>query len=352
MSAQSPAGKRQAKVARRGSAEKARSSRGGAPTSAVAGRAWGEFESQYTPAFLNLKPYDFERLPRAPLVTDDRTIQVPYKALNSELQCPVCMSIIREACVVRECLHRFCRECIHKCLRLGKKECPACRTHVPSRRSCRPDPAFDRLIRTVYCDPEEFAAKQAAAISATNQRENFNSAYTAGASEAVEAQKKMRKRRHTKVAASRSSRSTASAPLVPARSSSRKREAPVSAPAPVVPKRARLRVPSMPFFALRRHPSCGTTVPPLTKEHLRASKMLSVGHIKKFLYLKLSQPEEGFSISVFSPSGELTCPDVLTLQELYERYWDGDMDKLELLYSFDPSKRASALRPVQVEGAT
>ena len=68
MSAQSPAGKRQAKVARRGSAEKARSSRGGAPTSAVAGRAWGEFESQYTPAFLNLKPYDFERLPRAPLV--------------------------------------------------------------------------------------------------------------------------------------------------------------------------------------------------------------------------------------------------------------------------------------------
>ena len=35
-----------------------------------------------------------------------------------------------------------------------------------------------------------------------------------------------------------------------------------------------------------------------------------------------------------------------------QRYWDGDMDKLELLYSFDPSKRASALRPVQVEGAT
>ena len=41
-------------------------------------------------------------------VTDDRTIQVPYKALNSELQCPVCMSIIREACVVREVRHAYC----------------------------------------------------------------------------------------------------------------------------------------------------------------------------------------------------------------------------------------------------
>lgn len=35
-------------------------------------------------------------------MTDDRTIAVPYKVLNSELQCPVCMSIVKNACVVME----------------------------------------------------------------------------------------------------------------------------------------------------------------------------------------------------------------------------------------------------------
>ena len=131
-------------------------------------------------------------------------------------------------CVPNQCLHRFCEECIHKCLRLGKKECPACRTHVPSKRSCRygalhvlgfstppslctwypfcmiltscgcvglhrRDKAFDMLVRKVYRNPEEFAAREAAAISATNLKENFNSAYTTGVTEAVKAQKAVRK---------------------------------------------------------------------------------------------------------------------------------------------------------------
>lgn len=152
----------------------------------------------------------------------------------------------------------------------------------------------------------------------------------------------------------------------------------MSAPAPVVPKRARLRVPSVrePWrcrVGVRGvccggftdgHTSCVwfadavlcATAPPFMRHNGAAadqgtppgvqdaectpcvlhrircgahltlavsqmavcSRVSQVGHIKKFLYLKLSQPEEGFSISVFSPSGELTCPDVLTLQELYE----------------------------------
>ena len=37
-----------------------------------------------------------------PQVTDDRTIAVPYKVLNAELQCPVCMSIVKNACVIME----------------------------------------------------------------------------------------------------------------------------------------------------------------------------------------------------------------------------------------------------------
>ena len=49
-----------------------------------------------------------------------------------------------------ECLHRFCSSCIEKCIRVGKKECPSCRIHIPSRRSLRPDPKFDTLVETIY----------------------------------------------------------------------------------------------------------------------------------------------------------------------------------------------------------
>ena len=35
-------------------------------------------------------------------VTDDTTTSVLYKTINAELQCPVCMSIIRNACIVLE----------------------------------------------------------------------------------------------------------------------------------------------------------------------------------------------------------------------------------------------------------
>ena len=65
-------------------------------------------------------------------------------------KCPVCMCVLRETWTVMECMHRFCSECIQRCLRGGKQECPSCRQHVPSRRSLRRDHQFDALIRTIY----------------------------------------------------------------------------------------------------------------------------------------------------------------------------------------------------------
>ncbi|KAL1095400.1 hypothetical protein V6Z11_D06G154500 [Gossypium hirsutum] len=54
-----------------------------------------------------------------------------------------------------ECLHRFCRECIDKSMRMGNNECPACRTHCASRRSLRDDPNYDSLIAALYPDIEK-----------------------------------------------------------------------------------------------------------------------------------------------------------------------------------------------------
>ena len=53
------------------------------------------------------------------------------QALAPDFTCPVCLRILRKTEIVVECLHRFCGECIQKCLRVAKHECPSCRIKVP-----------------------------------------------------------------------------------------------------------------------------------------------------------------------------------------------------------------------------
>ncbi|EEF50834.1 ring finger protein, putative [Ricinus communis] len=70
--------------------------------------------------------------------------------------------IIRKTRTVMECLHRFCRECIDKSMRLGNNECPACRTHCASRRSLRDDPNYDALIAALYPDIDKYEEEELA----------------------------------------------------------------------------------------------------------------------------------------------------------------------------------------------
>lgn len=93
--------------------------------------------------------YDIHREPRQRKDVC-KTVDIKLTNLNVELTCPICLSILRDTMLVMECAHRFCSECIQKCLRLGKKECPACRMHVPSRRSLRRDENFDAFIAKMY----------------------------------------------------------------------------------------------------------------------------------------------------------------------------------------------------------
>ncbi|CAK9273339.1 unnamed protein product [Sphagnum jensenii] len=82
--------------------------------------------------------------------------------LRKEMQCPICLGIIRKTRTVMECLHRFCRQCIDKSMRLGNNECPACRTHCASRRSLRDDPKFDNLVAALYPNVDQYEAEEMA----------------------------------------------------------------------------------------------------------------------------------------------------------------------------------------------
>lgn len=66
------------------------------------------------------------------------------------LRCPICLDMLKKTMTTKECLHRFCSECIITALRSGNKECPTCRKKLVSKRSLRPDPNFDYLI-SVSC---------------------------------------------------------------------------------------------------------------------------------------------------------------------------------------------------------
>lgn len=83
--------------------------------------------------------------------TPSATIRIPLKLLDPEFQCVICLQYMNDPMIVMDCLHRFCGECIQKCLRLGAKrnECPTCRAPIPSRRSLRRDCKWNALIQHI-----------------------------------------------------------------------------------------------------------------------------------------------------------------------------------------------------------
>ncbi|KAM7498092.1 hypothetical protein LguiA_022506 [Lonicera macranthoides] len=89
-------------------------------------------------------------------------LDVKLTDVRKDVQCPICLGIIKKTRTVMECMHRFCRECIDKSMRLGNNECPACRTHCASRRSLRDDPRFDALIECLYPDIEKYEEEELA----------------------------------------------------------------------------------------------------------------------------------------------------------------------------------------------
>eukprot|EP01083_Nonionella_stella_P039289 106863_1 len=90
----------------------------------------------------------------------DNKVTLAVRRLNSDLTCPICLCIMRKTVAVTACMHRFCSNCIETSLRLGKKECPACRSKCVSRRNLRRDETFDKLIQTFYPDLESAEKQQ------------------------------------------------------------------------------------------------------------------------------------------------------------------------------------------------
>eukprot|EP00730_Choanoeca_flexa_P020443 TRINITY_DN9984_c0_g1_i1.p1 TRINITY_DN9984_c0_g1~~TRINITY_DN9984_c0_g1_i1.p1 ORF type:complete len:247 (+),score=23.88 TRINITY_DN9984_c0_g1_i1:89-742(+) len=108
-----------------------------------------------------------------PLVDDDREVELDYTELGKMMKCAVCLNLLDHTMTTKDCIHRFCADCISKSLRFGKKECPTCRKNCASKRSLRKDERFDALIAAVYPDRDEFESYQAQVLKTLQDETNM-----------------------------------------------------------------------------------------------------------------------------------------------------------------------------------
>lgn len=102
-------------------------------------------------------------------INDNTEIAVSPRSLHSELMCPICLDMLKRTMTTKECLHRFCSDCIVTALRSGNKECPTCRKKLVSKRSLRADPNFDYLISKIYPNRDEYEAHQERVLAKFNK---------------------------------------------------------------------------------------------------------------------------------------------------------------------------------------
>lgn len=64
------------------------------------------------------------------------------------LRCSVCLGYL-DRTLVAPCMHRFCAPCVEKWLRMGRHDCPECKTPIHTRRSFRCAPTLRDRLRSV-----------------------------------------------------------------------------------------------------------------------------------------------------------------------------------------------------------
>ncbi|KJH53545.1 zinc finger, C3HC4 type [Dictyocaulus viviparus] len=133
------------------------------------------------------------RLPHKSL-GDNIELRLRAGTLSTELSCPICLDLLTQTMTTKECLHRFCADCITTALFRGNKECPTCRKKLVSKRSLRPDPNFDSLIAKIWPDRKTYEDLQSVASEKFAAQTNMD-ALRSSIEEGIKAQEVNRRKR-------------------------------------------------------------------------------------------------------------------------------------------------------------
>jgi len=238
-----------------------------------------EYEEQVEINGLTL--FDIHRKPR-PVLPRCQEISLPLKKMNAEFQCPICLEYMKKTLIVMECLHRFCAACIEKCLRMGMKECPSCRIHIPSRRSLRADKDFDELLQSILGDVNKQWEKMGEILEKVNKEKYMNNSNITSRKRAIAEQS-----RNSKRSGSSQATSVASPALTDVNNANRNVSTTVSHESVLI------------RFVLRRHPQ-EMLIDRLHREYLRTSKDITMKHLSKFLKEKLGYPGRARDIQLIT----------------------------------------------------
>ena len=124
-----------------------------------------------------LNQYELNRIPHE-IINEDIEIAISPQTLRNELLCPICLEILKRTMTTKECLHRFCHDCIITALRSGNKECPTCRKKLASKRSLRPDPNFDAIITKIFPNREEYETMHERVLEKLKYKKILNNQHT------------------------------------------------------------------------------------------------------------------------------------------------------------------------------
>jgi hypothetical protein len=84
--------------------------------------------------------------------TSIEEMQWNWNTFAEDFKCAICLDTMSDCRAVLGCLHRFCKNCLDTTFnqihgRERGHRCPACNSHMPSKRHAREDLRYDQLIR-------------------------------------------------------------------------------------------------------------------------------------------------------------------------------------------------------------
>eukprot|EP00040_Diaphanoeca_grandis_P025890 m.144143 g.144143 ORF g.144143 m.144143 type:complete len:278 (+) comp30359_c0_seq5:69-902(+) len=268
-----------------------------------------------------LSEFEDSRSPHT-TITDDRVVTLPMKALDTEFVCPICLSLLHTTMTTKQCLHRFCAECITRSLRAGNKECPTCRQSCPSKRSLRLDPDFDAIIKHVYPDLDVYDQFQEQLLHNIKGFSNTKALFEEGVRRQNASQAKNRK-------------SNQNVPTPSPSPPPLEVETVQVQMAPVVSRSSNWM-----HVSLKRAPTC-EDLPELILAHLTVPKSTRAVHVLRYLADRLSDQHPQFCSKLTLKDYVLAAADMIlplemSLEDLATQQPQG-RTSLEMFYQRQPS---------------
>uniref|UniRef100_A0A673JIA3 RING-type E3 ubiquitin transferase n=1 Tax=Sinocyclocheilus rhinocerous TaxID=307959 RepID=A0A673JIA3_9TELE len=305
-------------------------------------------------------------------------IDVSPRSLHSELMCPICLDMLKNTMTTKECLHRFCSECIVTALRSGNKECPTCRKKLVSKRSLRADPNFDALISKMYPSRDEYEAHQDKVLEQLSLLHN-KEALSSSIEQGLRMQARHRSLPRPRFCCENATLSggedevsqdsgvplhtSSAAEPGPSRARRASDDSVAEAPAPQRCEIELIFCPHPLLVTLRMGMSSGTFLPSAHR-YVKTTAKATVDHLSKYLALRVALEEgssgtpEGalrhvsekqFTIYISTAAGQFTTLNgSLTLELVNQKFWKL-CKPLELFYAPTDQNQTPQLRQMDDE---